>query len=91
MKPLGDERDHYWLALGMSQAVGLDLQAEIEAGRFSQADWAETVQRCRGCDWAGACPGWLEAHPQAAAAPESCVNAGLFGALKDAGRDAGTT
>jgi hypothetical protein len=81
VRPLGDEREHYWLALGMAQTVGLDLQAEIEAGRFTRALWADTVTRCRGCDWAGACPGWMERHPNAERAPSSCVNADRFNAL----------
>jgi len=80
-RPLGDEREHYWLALGMAQTVGLDLQAEIAAGRFSQAEWAETVTTCRGCDWAGGCPAWMEAHPVAERAPGACVNAARFDAL----------
>jgi hypothetical protein len=81
IRPLGDEREHYWLALSMSQTVGLDLQAEIAAGRFSQEEWAETVTRCRGCDWAGGCPGWMAEHGEAEAAPPRCVNAARFNAL----------
>ncbi len=87
-RPLGDEREHYWLALGMAQTVGLDLQAEIEAGRLSQEDWAETVQRCRGCGWAGGCPSWMEDNPDAERAPKPCVNAAGFNALL--GLDEGT-
>jgi hypothetical protein len=81
VRPLGDEVTHYWLAKAMSQTVGLDLQAEIAAGRFSQQDWADTVQRCRGCDWAGACPSWMEEHAGADHAPDACVNADRFNAL----------
>ena len=82
MKPLGDERHHYWLALRMAKATGLDLAEEMAEGRITQADWAGVVTACRGCDWAGRCPDWLEAHPQVAAAPQQCVNAGRFAALK---------
>ncbi|MDV7142441.1 DUF6455 family protein [Tropicimonas sp. TH_r6] len=82
MKPLGPQRDHYWLALSMAKAAGVDLQAAIDEGRFSQTKWAETVHRCRGCDWGGDCPHWLHENPEAEAAPENCVNAKLFAALK---------
>jgi hypothetical protein len=80
-RPLGDEREHYRLALGMAQTLRLDLQAEIEAGRFSQAEWAETVQRCRGCGWADGCPSWMAGNPEAERAPGACVNAARFNAL----------
>jgi hypothetical protein len=81
VRPLGDAVTHYWLAKAMSQTVGLDLQAEIEAGRFSQQDWADTVRRCRSCDWAGACPSWMAEHEGADHAPARCVNADRFEAL----------
>ena len=81
VRPLGDEVTHYWLAKAMSRTVGLDLQAEIEAGRFSQEAWADTVRRCRTCDWAGACPSWMAEHEGADHAPDACVNADRFNAL----------
>lgn len=81
VRPLGDEVTHYWLAKAMSRTVGLDLQAEIAAGRFSQEAWADTVRRCRGCDWAGDCPSWMAGHEGAAQAPHRCVNADRFNAL----------
>jgi len=89
VRPLGDEREHYWLALGMAQTVGLDLQAEIEAGHLTRADWAETVQRCRSCGWAGECPGWMAAQADAERAPASCVNADRFNALLGLGETDG--
>lgn len=81
VRPLGDAREHYWLALGMAQTVGLDLHAEIQAGRFSLAAWADTVQCCRGCDWAGECPSWMAENGDAERAPASCVNSERFNAL----------
>ena len=88
MKPLGPERDHYWLALSMAKAAGVDLQAAIDEGRFSQEKWAATVQRCRGCDWGGDCPHWLAEHSKVENAPDTCVNSKLFAALKAAQTDA---
>ncbi|SNS19333.1 DUF6455 family protein [Tropicimonas sediminicola] len=84
MKPLGPERDHYWMALGMAKAAGVDLQAAIEAGHFSQEKWASTVQKCRGCDWGEDCPSWLREHATVDEAPQACVNARLFATLKAA-------
>lgn len=84
MKPLGSEREHYWLALSMAKAAGVDLQAAIDSGAFDQATWAKTVHRCRSCQWAGDCKGWLMEHPEIDAAPETCVNAQLFSTLKQA-------
>jgi hypothetical protein len=66
----------------MAQTLGLDLQGEIEAGRFSHADWADIVHRCRGCDWAERCPGWMAARELAEQAPGACVNAARFEALR---------
>lgn len=91
MKPLGEQRDHYWLALSMAKAAGVDLQAAIDAGRFSQEEWARTVQRCRSCDWGEDCPHWLQKNPRVETAPKTCLNARLFAALKAAqegGKDA---
>ncbi|MEM0935534.1 MAG: DUF6455 family protein [Pseudomonadota bacterium] len=86
--PLGDPILHYWLALDMAKTVGLDLQTALEEGRLTHQDWADTVHRCRGCDWAGGCPAWMAmqrmdpAHPSPAA-PEACANAQQFNALLD--------
>ncbi len=82
MKPLGPTQDHYWLALSMAKAMSVDLQAAIDEGRFSQDKWAKTVEKCRGCEWGGDCPHWLHEHPEIEKAPDACVNAKLFAALK---------
>ncbi|PRY23617.1 hypothetical protein CLV78_104108 [Aliiruegeria haliotis] len=82
MKPLGSEREHYWLALSMAKAAGVDLQAAIDDGRFDQKSWAATVQRCRGCEWGSECKYWLREHHEIDSAPATCANAGLFDDLK---------
>jgi hypothetical protein len=91
MRPLGSERDHYWLALSMAKAAGVDLQAAIDDGTFDQQKWANTVQRCRGCDWGGDCKDWLARHPEVEQVPETCVNAKLFTALKQAQEEINVT
>lgn len=81
-KPLGDTVTHYWLALSMAKAVGVDLVSEMEAGRLAQDDWANLVQRCRNCDWerdGGGCGRWLSFQQAGEAAiPQTCVNHETF-------------
>ena len=80
IRPLGDEKRHYWLALGMAQASGADLQGALDAGRITHQDWAEVVQRCRGCAWAEGCDCWRAAQGDDAAAtvPQACRNVDFF-------------
>jgi len=81
-RPLGDENRHYWLAVAMAKATGTDLQAALDEGRLSHADWAALVTRCRGCDWAKGCECWLaKQEPGAAGVPATCVNASVFEGL----------
>jgi hypothetical protein len=76
---LGDEKRHYWLALGMADAAGADLQRALDEGRISHGDWAEVVQRCRGCGWTEGCDCWLKAQePGGADVPRACPNATVF-------------
>lgn len=82
---LGDERDHYWLALAMARAAGVDLVAAMEDGDLTQEAWAGLVQACRGCHWQrheGGCARWLALQePGAAEIPETCVNRTRFARL----------
>lgn len=83
MKPLGDERLHYMLARRMAKAVGADIAAAQEDGRLSETDWADAVNRCRGCDDPVDCVGWLaDHHDGAETTPGYCRNTALFEALK---------
>lgn len=76
---LGDERRHYWLAVGMADVSGADLQRALEDGRISHADWADLVQRCRGCTWVEGCDCWLKAQGAGAAVvPRACPNCETF-------------
>lgn len=84
-KPLGDTMTHYFLASSMAKAAGVDLVAEMAAGRLSHQDWAQMVQKCRGCDWereGGGCARWLALQvPGEANVPRSCENQPRFAAL----------
>lgn len=76
---LGDETRHYWLAVAMARANGTDLQAALDDGRLSAGDWADLVQKCRGCTWADGCSCWLAVQePGSAATPDPCVNRETF-------------
>lgn len=83
IKPLGNETHHYWLAVAMAKAAGVDLQQALEDGQISHQDWAGLVTRCRGCDWEreGGCGRWLKlALDDAATAevPDLCANQSAF-------------
>jgi len=83
VRPLGDEKRHYWLALGMAQASGADLQRALQEGRITHGDWAEVVTRCRGCAWTEGCDCWLSGQDGDAPAsvPQACPNATFFEAV----------
>lgn len=79
---IGPLMTHFRLALRMGRVTGTDLQSAYSAGALSQEDWAELVQSCRGCAWAGKCPDWMDDHAGAEEAPEPCPNRARFAALK---------
>ncbi len=82
MMHLGQIMTHVRLILRMGQATGTDLVAAHKVGRLSQEGWAEMIQSCRGCEWACACPEWLDQNENAPHAPENCPNRKRFAALK---------
>jgi hypothetical protein len=78
-RPLGDEKRHYWLAVGMAQVTGADLQRALDEGVISHGDWAAVVQRCRGCGWTEGCGCWMAKQDNGAAdVPAACPNAEVF-------------
>ncbi|SLN43452.1 hypothetical protein PSA7680_02185 [Pseudoruegeria aquimaris] len=82
MKPLGEERRHYWLAKRMADAAQADVVGAFSEGRLSSQEWAGLVTRCRGCTWVEGCARWLEEDHPEAIAPAACANARVFEALK---------
>lgn len=82
MGVLGDPRRHYWLVQGMARAVGVDLARAFEDGRIDRRDWAETVERCRACDWVDGCRAWLAAGGAAHVPPGPCRNRARFALLR---------
>ena len=87
--PLGDEKRHYWMALGMARATGADLQRALAEGRISHEDWAGVVTRCRGCAWTEGCRCWMASRDAETVvdAPRACPNAAFFDTVRD-GEDA---
>ena len=83
MKPLGDKLRHFWLAQRMAKEGGVDLAQAQEEGLLNQENWAEMVQRCRGCAWVDGCERWLKALEQGRDLPGDCVNHKEFAALRD--------
>ncbi len=86
MKRLGDRNAHYWMAQRMAHLTQTDLVAAMTRAELTQEDWAEMVERCRGCDWETGCCQYLDAHERDAqteeAAPETCLNRERFARLK---------
>ncbi len=82
MTQLGQVMTHLRLVLRMARTTGTDLVAAHRDGHLSQQDWAEMIQLCRGCEWACACPDWMDNNITAERAPSTCPNRDRFTALK---------
>ena len=72
--PLGDPRTHFWLIVGMADAVGADLPEAFAEGRIDNAEWARMVDSCCGCAQPCACQEFLAATPEANEPPDFCEN-----------------
>ena len=82
--PLGPVNRHYWLALRMAKATGVDLNEAMNSDLLDQNDWAQMVARCRGCVWAKGCTRWLDIpNDTLRALPPTCADADRFSALRD--------
>lgn len=85
MKPMGNQRDHYWLVQRMAKALGCDTVQAMEDGTLNASDWSDMVTRCRGCQATCACKLWLsraelDTAPRAEAM-DGCENALVFAAI----------
>ena len=59
----------------MAGTLGLDLAEEMLRGALPPQDMRGLVLTCMGCREAGACKGWLDAHPEGAdMTPSYCRN-----------------
>ncbi|SIO13336.1 DUF6455 family protein [Vannielia litorea] len=83
MKPMGDERTHYLLALGMAKATRTDLVDAMETGALDNDAWARMLHRCRSCGWPEGCADWVDHQMESGAeCPPSCVNQRRFAELR---------
>lgn len=82
MSILGKMMHHVRLVGRMAKATDTDLVAAVQAGDLSQQDWADMVQTCRRCQWAGRCDGWLDTHDHQDHAPGTCLNREKFDRIK---------
>ncbi|MBV2359655.1 hypothetical protein KUH32_07710 [Thalassococcus sp. CAU 1522] len=85
-RPLGPKSRHYWLVMRMAKATGVDLVKAMEDDQMTQDDWSRIVTRCRGCQNPDGCSKWLADLDAVGLrdAPESCINAKRFAAMKSA-------
>ncbi|PSL21938.1 DUF6455 family protein [Shimia abyssi] len=85
MKPLGDSNTHFWLAQRMARITDTDLVTAMARAEITQADWAEMITACRGCDWTKGCQRWLARHAgeHDQDIPQDCENHDRFQRLKD--------
>lgn len=76
---------HADLFARMADTIDADLGGAAITGRLTEEGLRRAVFACMGCDRAGACEGWLDAHaPGGADAPPSfCRNTGLFQRLAE--------
>lgn len=51
---------HTALFRQMAEAMGVDLEKEILAGRLDLETLTDSIQRCKGCTGPAACAKWLE-------------------------------
>jgi len=82
MRTLGKLMHHLQLVSRMAKATQTDLVDAVSAGDINQNDWAEMVQTCRRCEWAGQCQSWLDHNAGSAEPPQSCLNRDQFRSLK---------
>lgn len=78
MMVLGDTARHLRLVLKMGRITRTDLLGAYRSGDLTQRDWAQAVQRCRGCGRAEMCRDWLSDAKIGARVPFACPNLGLF-------------
>ncbi len=83
MKPMGDERKHYWRVLKAAKISGVSLQYALDNGKISKSDYAQMITKCRRCPEPAKCAAQF-AEPQVTTQlPDFCVNRDTFAALKD--------
>jgi len=74
---------HFWITRGVARRLGVNLSEAMHDGLISQADFAEMITRCRGCDKAEGCLVAIsERGGVSGAVPDWCRNAAILSELK---------
>lgn len=66
----------------MASAQGIDLEAEMMAGKIRPEGLSDAVLACTGCANPQECAHWLAQNERAESTPDYCRNADLFTLLK---------
>lgn len=75
--------EHAELVEKMAEVLGVDLDEEMMAGRWTPEDLQATVSRCLGCTDPANCRFWLEEHAAGAAeTPGYCRNKDLLETMR---------
>ena len=82
MQTLGNARDHFWRVIKMAKANNVDLSDALDRGQINVEEYGEMITACRGCSAVGQCDKLLRDLPDLGAAPDYCVNAPAFAALR---------
>lgn len=73
---------HFWITRGIARRMGVNLSEAMHDGFLTQADFAEMITRCRGCDKSEGCIAVLSERAGAAVSvPDWCRNAGVLSEL----------
>lgn len=77
---------HFWITRAMARRLGVNLSEAMHDGLLTQADFAEMITRCRGCDKAQGCLEALsERDGPAVGLPDWCRNTAVLTELSALG------
>ncbi|BAQ69937.1 hypothetical protein NHU_02790 [Rhodovulum sulfidophilum] len=75
--------EHVHLVEKMAEVLGVDLDEETMAGRWTPEDMQDSVSRCLGCTDPSQCRSWLWTHDAGAGeTPDYCRNKDLMEAMR---------
>lgn len=82
MQRLGDPTRHFWITIGVSRCLGVNLSDALQDGKLTHSGYADLVTRCRTCPHAKACEEWMgQQCGRATTPPPGCLNGAVFEAL----------
>lgn len=85
MEEAGRLSRHFWLTQGMARAVGVNLNAALQEGRISRADYAQAIAECCHCAHHQRCLDWLAVNGAGAERqPAFCAIGPMLDGLREA-------